>query len=152
MFHCNLNFQCYMAFCVYAVLKICLGLHPRHREVPKLGVELELHLWPYATATATRDPSWVDDLHRNSWQYWILSPLSEPTEWASSWMLIGFVTAEQPGNSIMPFKLDHCCRIWLQVWWPCFLKRQVPWTWIGFAPFWTFRWSVFIFSSLVTSD
>ena len=33
-----------------------LGLHPQHMEVPTLGVESELQLPAYVTATATRDP------------------------------------------------------------------------------------------------
>ena len=32
-----------------------LGLYLQHMEVPRLGVELELHLPAYATATATWD-------------------------------------------------------------------------------------------------
>ena len=46
-------------------------------EVPKLGVELDLQLLAYATATAMSDPSWVCDLHHSSWQHWMLNPLSE---------------------------------------------------------------------------
>ena len=34
-----------------------LGPHPQHMEVPRLGVESELQLLAYATATATPDPS-----------------------------------------------------------------------------------------------
>ena len=45
-------------------------------EVPRLGVELELQLLAYATATAVRDLSHVCDLHHSSWQHWILNPLS----------------------------------------------------------------------------
>ena len=33
-----------------------LGLHPRHMEVPRLGVELELQPLAYTTATAMLDP------------------------------------------------------------------------------------------------
>ena len=33
------------------------GAHPRHIEVPKLGVELELQLLAYTTATAMPDLS-----------------------------------------------------------------------------------------------
>ena len=36
---------------------------PRHLEVPRLGARSELQLPAYATATATRDPSLVCDLH-----------------------------------------------------------------------------------------
>ena len=32
------------------------GPHPRHMEVPRLGVEPELQLPAYTTATAVRDP------------------------------------------------------------------------------------------------
>ena len=46
-------------------------------KVPRLGVELELRLPAHATATATRDPSCVSDLHRSSRQCRILNPLSE---------------------------------------------------------------------------
>ena len=49
----------------------------RHMEVPRLGVESELQLPAYATATATSDPIWVCDLHLSSQQCWILNPLSE---------------------------------------------------------------------------
>ena len=40
--------------------------------VPRLGVESELELPPYATATATPDPSHVCDLCHSLWQGWIL--------------------------------------------------------------------------------
>ena len=46
-------------------------------EVPRLGVELELWLLAYTTATATRDPSHVYDLHHSSGQRQILNPLRE---------------------------------------------------------------------------
>ena len=46
-------------------------------EVLRLGVELELQLQAYTTATATWDPSHVCDLHHSSRQHWILNPLSE---------------------------------------------------------------------------
>ena len=46
-------------------------------EVPRLGVQLELQLLAYATATATPDLSCVFDLHHISQQHRILNPLSE---------------------------------------------------------------------------
>uniref|UniRef100_A0A8D1I8Y3 Uncharacterized protein n=1 Tax=Sus scrofa TaxID=9823 RepID=A0A8D1I8Y3_PIG len=49
---------------------------PWHMEVPRLGVELELQLPAYATATAMPDPSCVWDLHYSSQQHRILNPLS----------------------------------------------------------------------------
>lgn len=56
---------------------VFLGLHPRHMEVPRLGVESELQLPAYTTATATPDPSCVCDLHHSSRQCQILNPLRE---------------------------------------------------------------------------
>ena len=41
------------------------------------GVELELQLPAYTTATETQDPSHIYDLHHSSRQCWILNPLSE---------------------------------------------------------------------------
>ena len=37
----------------YLFIYVFLGLRPRHMEVPRLGVESELQLPAYATATAT---------------------------------------------------------------------------------------------------
>ena len=62
---------------VFFFLLFFLGVYPRHMEVPRSGVELELQLPAYARATATPDPSHVCDLHHSSWQCWILNPLSE---------------------------------------------------------------------------
>ena len=64
-------------------------------EVPRLGVQSELQLLAYATATATPNLSLVCALHHSSRKYWILNPLIEagitPT---SSWILVGFISAE----------------------------------------------------------
>ena len=48
-------------------------------EVPRLGVESELQLLAYATATATTtwDPSCICELHHSSGQRQILNPLSK---------------------------------------------------------------------------
>ena len=51
--------------------------HPRHVEVPRLGVELDLQLQARTAATATQDPSHICDLHHSSQQRRILNPLSE---------------------------------------------------------------------------
>ena len=50
---------------------VFLGLHLQHMEVSRLGVESELWLLAYVTATAT------PDLHHSSQQCRILNPLSE---------------------------------------------------------------------------
>ena len=46
-------------------------------EVPRLGVELELHLPAYTIAAATGDLSLVFHLHHSSGPHQILNPLSE---------------------------------------------------------------------------
>ena len=54
-----------------------LGPYPRHVEVPRLGVELELLLLAYARATARWDPSHICNLHHSSQQCQIFNPLSK---------------------------------------------------------------------------
>ena len=46
-------------------------------EVPRLGVELELQLPAYTTATATRNLSHVCNLHHSSQQHQIPDPRSK---------------------------------------------------------------------------
>ena len=72
------------------ILFLCiyfLGLHLRHMEVPRPGVELELKLPVYTTATTMRDLSRICDLHQRSRQGRILNPRTgiEP---APSWILV----------------------------------------------------------------
>ena len=50
-------------------------MHPQHMEVPRLGVESELQLLAYATATAMPDLSCVCDLYHSSRQCQNLNPL-----------------------------------------------------------------------------
>ena len=69
-----------------------LGLHLQHMEVPRLGVQVELQLPAYTTATATPDLSRICDLHHNSWQFRVLNPLIKAS---SSRVLVGFFSAEQ---------------------------------------------------------
>ena len=77
----------------FVVVVVVLGPHPRHMEVPRLGVELELLLPAYTTATALWDLSCVCDLYHSSRQCWIPSRLSPGIEPSSSWTLVGFVSA-----------------------------------------------------------
>ena len=55
---------------------IFLELYLYHMDVPKLGVESELQLLAYATATVMPDPSRICSLHSS----WILNPLSEASD------------------------------------------------------------------------
>ena len=69
-----------------------LGLHLQHMEFPQLGVELELQLPAYTTATAMPDPSHICDLCSSLWQHQILNPGSKTRDWTctlmdTSWVL-----------------------------------------------------------------
>ena len=76
--HC---FHCFILFyfiLFYFILSFCvLGPHPQHIEVPRPGVQSELQLPTYTTATATRDMKWLSQLHHSSQQCRILNPLSK---------------------------------------------------------------------------
>ena len=61
-------------------------LHPRHMEVPRLGVKLEMQLLAYATAIARQDPSCICDLHHSSRQCQIFNPLSRARD--QTWVLM----------------------------------------------------------------
>ena len=54
-----------------------LGLHLQHMGVPRLGVELELQLPAYTTATVMPDPSHIYDPYLSSRQLGIFNPLSK---------------------------------------------------------------------------
>ena len=47
---------------LFIYLYFFLGLHLKHMEVPRLGVESEVELLAYVTATAKPDPSHICDL------------------------------------------------------------------------------------------
>ena len=51
-------------------------LGPHHMEVPRLGIESELQLPAYTTATAMWDLSHVCDLHHSSQKCQILNPVT----------------------------------------------------------------------------
>ena len=67
---------------VFLFVFIFSWLHLWHMEVPRLGVESELQLQAYTTATAMPDLSHICDLHQSSWQCWILNPLSQARDQA----------------------------------------------------------------------
>ena len=89
---------------------VLLGLHPRHMEVPRLGVQWELLLPAYITATATAmpDPSCVCTLHHSSRQRRILNPMSKAgVEPAVSWFLVGFISAAPRRELLFSFFLSN---------------------------------------------
>ena len=89
---------------------------PRHMEVPKLGVELELQPPAYTTATATPDPSYICDLHHSSQQHEILNPLSKARDWTSnlsvpSWICFRCTMTGTPiWQYLTNWKLDTFCK------------------------------------------
>ena len=96
------------------VFIVCfLGLHPRHMEVPRLGIQLELQLPTYTTATATSDLSHVCDLHRSSQELQILNPLSE--------------ARDQTCNLMVPSQIHfHCAMMGTPVCIVCIFWRLSP--------------------------
>ena len=68
---------------------VFLGAHLRHTEVPSLGVESELQLLAYTTATATPDPSIA---HGNAGS--LTHRVRPGIEPESSWILVRFVIIE----------------------------------------------------------
>ena len=73
-------------------------------ECPRLGVQSELQLSAYATATATLGPSHLFDLHHSSWQCQIFNTLSEARGWTHNLM------APSQSDS---FPLCHVGNSWL---------------------------------------
>ena len=60
-------------------------------KVPRLRVELDLKLPAYTTATATRDPNHVCNLHHSSRQCRILNPLSEARDRTYNLMVLSWI-------------------------------------------------------------
>ena len=72
------------SLCKKNFVVVFLGPHLRHVEVPRIGVELELQLPAYTTATEIRDPSELC--------LWPIPELMamldlQPTEWGQGWNL-----------------------------------------------------------------
>ena len=68
----SFSFLLFFCFCFFV-----LGPYLQYVEIPRLGVQSDLQLPAYTTATATRDLSCICHLHHSSWQCWNLNPLSE---------------------------------------------------------------------------
>ena len=82
----NLDSSCFMLTIFFSF---------RRHRCSRLGVESELQLPTYATATEMPDMSLTCDLHHSLQQCWILDPLSKARDKpTSSWIVVGFVSAE----------------------------------------------------------
>ena len=89
-----------MCVCVCACAR---AFHPRHMKLPRVGVQSELPLPAYATATL--DLIHVCNLHHSSWQRQIVNPLSEARDWTrvlmyTSQIYFCWATTETPGIHI----------------------------------------------------
>ena len=95
---CRREFKEVLICCFFSFLSFFFFRpHPGCMEFPRLGVESELQLPAYTTATATRDPRHICDLQHSSQQHQILTPLSKARDGTHILMEAnGFVTAEPP--------------------------------------------------------
>ena len=109
-------------------------------EVPGLGVELELRLLAYATATAMPDLSWVCDLCRSSQQCQILNPVSEARHQThmlmdTSWVCYHSATTGTPEEPKLLTTVQYCLSRLSREWKPywehiiCVLWRVSSVTW-----------------------
>ena len=90
-------FSFFFSFLFFYFLK----LYPWHMEVPRLGVESELQMLAYITATAMWNLSQVCNPHWNWGQLWIHNPLSEARDGTgilmdTSWVRFCWATWELP--------------------------------------------------------
>ena len=105
-FPCRLSGWFLSAFFLILLLFFCfLGPPLRHMEVPRLRVQSELQLPACATATATRDPSRVCDLHHSSCQRQILNPLGLRPGIEPAWIPVRSISTE-PGWELQVFFLN----------------------------------------------
>ena len=95
--HANVFFSSpsFFFFFFFFCLFVFLGLHLWCMEAPRPGVQSELHLLAYTTATAMPHPSRICNLHHSSRQHQILNPLSE--------------ARDQTRNPMVPSRIFFCC-------------------------------------------
>ena len=85
----------FVCFCFFVFCFSFLELHLQYMEFPRLGVESELQLLAYTTATAMPDLSPIFDLRHSSQPSWLFNALSEARDQTpSSRILVGFITVE----------------------------------------------------------
>ena len=121
---------------VFVFVFCFLGPHLQHMEVPRLGVELELQLPAYTTATAMQDPSIICNLHHSSQQRWVLNPLSEARDWTCNLtFLVGLISAEpqwelQTLLLLVASNIILCIQIFILFFWLYLQHAEVPKAWI----------------------
>ena len=88
-------------FCFIYIFSF-LGPHPRHTEVPRLGVKAQPQLPAYTTATAMQDSGHICDLHHSSRQREIPDPLSEARDRIYHLHGVRFISTK-PRRELPPF-------------------------------------------------
>ena len=139
-----MHFQTFPMLFIYLFLSfVFLGPHPRHMEVPRLGVRIRATAAGYATTIATRDPSCISDLHHSSRQHCFLNPLSQARDWTwvlmdTSWFVNHWATmgtpnalyflwrTEFPSSFIFLQPKEILLAFCVQVFW--------PWDFVSFFP------------------
>ena len=99
---------------------------PQHMEVPTLGVQLDLQLPGYTTATATRDLSHVCDLHHSSPQRQILNPRSKARDGTCVLMDDRFISVSQDGNMCV-YVCDICKYIYIYIYTHTHIYIHIQW-------------------------
>ena len=108
-------------FIIFLFLFLFLGLHLWHMEVPRLGVQSELQLPAYTTATTMRDPSHICDLHHSSQPRWMPHPLSEARDQTcifvdTSWICFCWAATGPLSLSLFLSKIQTGnVKMWLQL-------------------------------------
>ena len=93
-----------VSYCVFFVFFFFLGSHLWYMEVPGLGVESELQLPAYATATKMQDLRGICGLHCSLRQSQILTPLSETRDWIHFLWILCWVL-----NPLSHNEYSSCC-------------------------------------------
>ena len=99
-------------FCPFFFFLSLLGPHPQHMEVFRLGVESELQLLAYTTATAMWDPSHLFNLHHshsNAGSETCLRPI--PQIMAMQGQILNPLSKARDGirNLMVPSQIHFCC-------------------------------------------
>ena len=101
----NWNISHNMARLFVCLFVYFLGLHSWHMLVPRWGIQPELQLPAFATATAMQDLSHICDPHHSSWQRQTLNPLTEARNWTwslkvPSWIHFCCAMTGTPGQAV----------------------------------------------------
>ena len=105
----SLSFFSFLSSYFFFLFFCFLGPHLRHTEVPRLGVELELQLPAYTTATVMQYPSRICDLYHSSRQCRILNPLSEARDRTHNLMVTSWIHFHCTKGELWAFLISVCC-------------------------------------------